>query len=461
MGDAPSLPGEAWPDVLAAAHAAALEFLQTLTKRAAGSAPIAPVPLALPAAAMGAPAALQLFRDRYEAGLSGSAGPRYLGFVTGGATPAALAGDWLVSAYDQNVSNDGDSLATFVELETLGMLRSLFGLPEQFHGAFVTGATQANVVGLATARQWAGERLGVDVAERGSYGLMPIPVLAGSAHASVLKAMSILGMGRQVLTPVATLPGRQAVDAHAMASALRALAGAPAIVVASAGDVNTGDFDDLAALADLCDAHGAWLHVDGAFGLFAACDRARAGWLAGLERADSVATDAHKWLNVPYDAGVVFTRHLALQEKVFRAVAAYLGAGPDLLHRTPENSRRFRALPSWMTLMAYGREGCTAVVQRCCALASDLGDRIQRSARLELLAPVRLNIVCFALRGGGAAERDGLLAALLDGGVVRLTPTVLHGRPALRAAFSNWRTTPADLDLIWAAIEGAAAQQPS
>jgi glutamate/tyrosine decarboxylase-like PLP-dependent enzyme len=317
------------------------------------------------------------------------------------------------------------------------------------------------VVGLATARQWAGERQGVDVAERGSYGLRPLAVLAGSAHASVLKAMSILGMGRQVLTPVATLPGRQAVDAHAMGSALRALGGAPAIVVASAGDVNTGDFDDLAALADLCEAHGAWLHVDGAFGLFAACDPARAGWLAGLDRADSVATDAHKWLNVPYDAGVVFTRHLALQEKVFRAVAAYLGAGPDLLHRTPENSRRFRALPSWMTLMAYGRDGCTAVVQQCCALASDLGDRIQRSAHLELLAPVRLNIVCFALRRGGSAERDRLLATLLDGGVVRLTPTVLHGRPALRAAFSNWRTTPADVDRIWAALERTAAERPS
>lgn len=447
--------------ILDAARTAALEFLAGLPARRAGTRPLPPPPLALPEEGAGAEVALATFRARYEAGLSGSAGPRYLGFVTGGATPAALAGDWLVSAYDQNVSNDGDSLATGVERETLGLLRELFGLPAAFEGAFVSGATQANLVGLATARQWAGERQGVDVSDAGLAALPRVPVLAGAPHASVLKALSVLGLGRQSVERVPCLPGRQAVDVGAVARRLRAQAGAPAILVASAGDVNTGDFDDLEALAGLAAEHGAWLHVDGAFGLFAACDPARAGLLAGLARADSVATDAHKWLNVPYDSGLVFTRHLALQEKVFRAVAAYLGAGPDFLHRTPENSRRFRALPAWMTLMAYGRAGCRDVVTRCCDLAAGLGQRVSASGAYELLAPVRLNIVCFAPRAGGAAARDRVLARLTDDGRAFLTPTVLDGRAALRAAFSNWRTTEGDLETIWAALRDAAGPAPA
>ena len=146
-------------------------------------------------------------------------------------------------------------------------------------------------------------------------------------------------------------------------------------MVASAGEVNTGDFDDIEALAEICKAYGAWLHVDGAFGLYAACDPAFAHLLNGLENADSITTDGHKWLNVPYDSGIVFTRHVALQEEVFKASAAYLGEGSDLLHRTPEDSRRFRALPAWMTLMAYGKTGYRELVGRCCSLARTHGRR--------------------------------------------------------------------------------------
>ncbi|HWL89112.1 MAG TPA: pyridoxal-dependent decarboxylase [Polyangiaceae bacterium] len=409
----------------------------------------------LPEKGWGAAPTLDYVRTNLEPLMSASPGPRYLGFVTGGATPAALAGDWLVSAYDQNVSSDGDSIATSVERHALALLRSLFGLPDAFEGAFVSGATQANLVALATARQWTYSRMGIDVAEKGLSGAPPIAVLAGAPHASVDKALSVLGMGRGCIERIACIGERPAMDPAALEARLaaRAREGAPSIVSASAGEVNTGDFDDLRALARVARRYDAWLHVDGAFGLFAAVDPARARWLDGIEEADSIASDAHKWLNVPYDSGFVFTRHLAAQERVFRTVAAYLGAGPDLLHRTPENSRRFRALPAWMTLMAYGREGYREMVQRCCAHAEQLGAHLAASESFDLLAEVRLNIVCFALRSGDAADRTRLLDALHSGGHAFLTPTVYRGRPAIRAAFSNWSTTRDDVDTVARALE--------
>lgn len=444
--------------ILSAAQATALQFLKGLERRPVGHRPQSLEHDLLPEVGLGAMEALQSFRNKYENQLSGSPGPRYLGYVTGGSTPAAIAGDWLVSSYDQNLSSDGDSIATTVERETLGLLRGLFGIPEHFEGAFVSGATQANVVALATARQWAAQKRGIDIAEEGLWRLEPIPVLGGAPHSSIVKAMSILGMGRRTLERVPCLEGRTAVDPQALAQRLAALNGKPAIVVASAGEVNTGDFDDLKAIAALCQQYEAWFHVDGAFGLFAACDPARASLLHGLEAADSITTDGHKWLNVPYDSGIIFTRHLALQEQVFSASAAYLGTGPDLLHRTPENSRRFRALPAWMTLMAYGRSGYQEIVARCCHLAQQLGQGIEQSPSFELLSPVYLDIVCFTLRGADQAQRDHLLDLLVRDGKVLLTPTVLAGKPAIRAAFVNWSTTEQDIPLILESLERCAAQ---
>ena len=443
-------------DILEAAHVAASAFLESLARRPAGRTP-QPLPHdSLPEDGLGAWGALAAFRGKYEDLLSASPGPRYLGFVTGGSTPAALAGDWLVSAYDQNVVSDDDSIATRVERETLGLLRALFGLPETFEGAFVTGATQANFVALATARQWAAAQLGIDVSEQGLWHVPPIPVLGGSPHASILKALSMLGMGRQAVEHVPTLPGRMAVDPQALAQRLAALNGSPAIVVASAGEVNSGDFDDLQALAAVCKTYGAWLHVDGAFGLFAACDPTRAHLLQGLDAADSITADGHKWLNVPYDSGFVFTRHLNLHQQVFKITAAYLGDNGDLPNRTPEDSRRFRALPAWMTLMAYGKSGYREQVARCCSLAQQMGQGIERMPSFELLAPVRLNIVCFTLRGANAAQRDDFLARLKDDGRVLLTPTFFAGKPAIRAAFANWSTSEQDVALILNALEECA-----
>jgi glutamate/tyrosine decarboxylase-like PLP-dependent enzyme len=218
---------------------------------------------------IGLRAALEEFARRWEPGFSGSAGSRYLGFVVGGTTPAALAGDWLTSAFDQNAHAERDSSASALERETVGWLRQLFGLRPDYAGAFVSGATMSNLVGLAVAREWLGERQGVSVAHAGVGALGDITVLSGEPHSSVYKALSVLGMGRDSLRRVRKLPGREAVDVDELARALAALDG-PAIVVANAGTVNTVDFDDLAAIAALRERFDFWLHVDGAFGAFAA-----------------------------------------------------------------------------------------------------------------------------------------------------------------------------------------------
>jgi glutamate/tyrosine decarboxylase-like PLP-dependent enzyme len=440
--------------VLGAAHAAALDFVTDLPTRPAAVAAAVPPPLPLPVG-IGAEAALAAFRARWEAGLSGSPGPRYWGFVTGGATPAALAGDWLASVYDQNASNDVGSLATAMEREALAWLRELFRLPARFSGALVSGATAANTVALAAARQSVLARHGVDAAEDGLAGAPAVTLLAGAAHASIDKAAAILGFGRRALRRLPLLSRSMRLDPAALDDALGALGGAPAIVVASAGEVNTGEFDDLRALGAACRRHGAWLHVDAAFGLFAALLPDGGTRLDGVDDADSIATDLHKWLNVPYDTGLVFTRDASLARATFHASSAYLGDSVDPLHGTPENSRRLRALPAWLSLAAYGADGVAAWVARDCALARRLSDGLARLDGVEVLHAVSLNVVTFALRDGDAARRDRFLAALLADGRVFLTPTVLFGRPAVRAALANWATREADVDLALAAIAAA------
>jgi glutamate/tyrosine decarboxylase-like PLP-dependent enzyme len=447
------------PALLEVTREAAQRVLAGLDSRPVATHDRTERPQPVPEHGSGLRAALTEFTARWEPGFSGSAGPRYLGFVVGGSTPAALAGDWLTSAYDQNTVTVKDSSASALEHETVGWLRELFGLSTQHHGAFVSGATMSNLVGLTVAREWLGERRGISVAEAGVGALGEVAVFSGEPHSSVYKALSVLGIGRNAMRLVPMLPGREAVDVAALADALAALHGAPAIVVANAGTVNTVDFDDLVAIAALKERFDFWLHVDGAFGAFAALAPEHAHLTAGIDAADSVCVDLHKWLNVPYDSAVQFTRRRDLQVRIFQNAAVYLGlptADPDFVHLTPESSRRLRALPAWFTLAAYGRAGHSEIVRTCIAGAQRLGDQLAGLDGIRLLAPVRLNVVCFTLGDDPTAELMSEVADLVAAsGETFVTPTLLAGVPGIRAAFSNWRTTEADVDRMFTALRTA------
>jgi glutamate/tyrosine decarboxylase-like PLP-dependent enzyme len=434
----------------------ALQALASLDKRPAALAPPPFQLKALPEEGVGLAGALKEFASRWAPGFSGSAGPRYLGFVTGGATPASLAGDWLTSAYDQNPTAGIDSAAPDLERETVRRLAQLFAISEAHDGVLVSGSTMSNLVGLAIGREWLGEQRGIRISDVGVGALGPVHILSGAAHSSIYKGLSVLGIGRQSVQKVLTLPGREAVDVRALEAALAALEGQPVIVVANAGTVNSVDFDDLHAIAQLKQRYPFWLHVDAAFGAFAALSPPHAHLIHGLDAADSICIDLHKWLNVPYDSAVQFTRRRDLQTRVFMNASAYLGMPgnhPDFVHLTPENSRRLRALATWFALAAYGRAGHAEIVQRNIRLAGRLGAQLEQHPGFRLLAPTRLNVVCFTLAQDPTEARiNAYVRAVRDLGSVFITPTVYAGVWGLRAAFSNWRTTDADVELIGASL---------
>jgi glutamate/tyrosine decarboxylase-like PLP-dependent enzyme len=413
---------------------------------------------ALPEEGLGTLAALdQLIEGGLDAHVR-SSGPRFFHWVMGGATPAALGADWLTSLLDQNAGGwDASPLASQLELLSLRWLRDLFALPSHWDGVLVTGGQMANFTGLAAARQWWGERHGVDVSADGLAGLPQAPLLTSSfVHVTGLKALAMLGLGRGRLKICADATG--AMDLAALERELRTLEGAPAIVIGNAGEVNTGLFDPLEQIADLCEEFGAWLHVDGAFGLFARVSPRTAGLAAGVERAHSVISDGHKWLNVPFDCGFAFVRDPELLGRTFAAGAAYLPEASDdrpiFAFRSPELSRRARSLAVWATLAAYGRSGYRAIVERCVDNAARLAEQVEESDDFELLAPVPLNVVCLRYRPGGVAEtkldelNERIGEAVLTDGRVYVGTTRWAGKVAFRPAFVNWRTTAADVDLI-------------
>jgi glutamate/tyrosine decarboxylase-like PLP-dependent enzyme len=413
----------------------------------------------LPNEGAGSLEALRGLIDAAEASATRSAGPRFFHFVMGGGTPAALAADWLTSALDQIAFNWISSpFAMRLEEISLDWLKELFGLPAAWSGVFTTGATMANFTGLAAARRWWGQQHGVDVEERGLSELPPLPVLSsGHVHASAVKALTMLGIGRQQVQTF-TVDATGSLDGVALRDALQELGGRPAVLIATAGDVNAGGFDPIAAMADLAQEHNAWLHVDGAFGLFAAVSPTTRALLSGIERAHSVSVDGHKWLNVPYDCGAAFVHDASLHQGAFAASAAYLGSSesdrPVFSSLAPEMSRRARAFAVWATLRAYGRSGYEAMIERHLRLARRLAEQIDAEAELERLADVPLNVVCFRYRPAGVSEEEldelnrRLGQAVLADGRVYFGTTVYGGRVAFRPAIVNWRTRPEDVDLI-------------
>ncbi|AZV55391.1 pyridoxal-dependent decarboxylase [Clostridium sp. AWRP] len=405
---------------------------------------------------------LEEFMQRFYKGIVSSGGSRYFGFVTGGATPAALMGDWLVSTFDQNATACDHSSAAKIEEETINLLKQLFGLTEQFSGAFVTGATMANFVGLAIGRQWVAKQLGIHLSLDGLYSIPPIQIVSATPHSSILKVMSMLGMGRNNMHYIPTIDKREAIDIKALENYLKQLNGEPCIVVANAGTVNTVDFDDLKQIGTLKKKYNFFLHVDGAFGGFASCSTKYKHFVEGMEEADSITIDAHKWLNVPYDSAMQFTKHPKLQLQVFQNNAVYLGEisqTPDFVHLVPENSRRLRALPVWFTIKAYGQNGYKEIIERNCELAQLLSRKIYESNNFKLLSITRLNVVCFTIDFGEHTMTleniQQFLNLVNEDGSAFFTQTIYKGKPGMRAAISNWRTEEKDIEIAWEVLNKA------
>jgi glutamate/tyrosine decarboxylase-like PLP-dependent enzyme len=381
-----------------------------------------------------------------------SAGGRFFGFVTGASLPVAVGASWLATAWDQNAAMSAMSpIAVALERVVLEWLRELLALPDGTAGALVTGATMASFTALAAARRQLLHRAGWSVDDDGLFGAPPLTVVVGDeVHVAVTKALGLLGLGRNrvVRVPVDGQGRMRAdrlprLDAHTL-------------VCTQAGNVNTGACDPLPALCDAAAAAGAWVHVDGAFGLWAAAAPARAALVDGAARADSWAVDAHKWLNVPYDSGVAFVRDGAALRGAMTVPAPYLttGGAPEPCHATPEMSRRARAVEIWAVLRTLGRAGVAELVERSCRHAARFAERL-RAGGCEILNDVVLNQVLVAF--GDDARTDAVVAAVQRDGTAWCGPTLWQGRRAMRISVSSWATREADVERVADAILRCAA----
>jgi len=389
-----------------------------------------------------------------DPGIVASAGPRYFGFVTGGALPAALAADWLASAWDQNAwTYVASPAASVVEEVAAGWLVELLGLPAGTSVGFTTGATLASFTALAAARHALLAKEGWDVEERGLAGAPELALFAGeAAHATIFVALQMLGLGRgRVRLVAADEEGRMRGDA--LREALAAAPG-PALVCAQAGEVNTGAFDPLGEIAEACRARAAWLHVDGAFGLWAAASPALRSLVAGAEGADSWTVDGHKWLNVPYDSGFVFVRDGAAQRAAMTRGAAYFATSAagerDSFHLVPESSRRARGFAVYAALRSLGRRGVAELVEGCCALARRMAERLRGAPGVRVLNEVVLNqvLVRFEAPAGGdgdAFTREVIRRVQADG-TCWLGGSVWRGRAVARISVSGASTTEQDVE---------------
>jgi glutamate/tyrosine decarboxylase-like PLP-dependent enzyme len=391
-----------------------------------------------------------------EPGMNATAGPRYFGFVTGGAMPVTVAADWLVATWDgPHFGRVASPAGAAVEDVAARWMLEILKLPHDARVGFVTGATMANLVGLAAARHRVLADAGRDVEEQGLTGAPPVRVLVGDeVHVSLLKALRLLGLGSGRVERIPA-DANGAMRPGPLAAALREGSG-PAIVCAQAGNVNTGACDPLLPIVAAAREAGAWVHVDGAFGLWAAASPKLSSMVAGADGADSWALDAHKWLNVPYDCGVVVVADAEAHTAAMSATAEYLLAADDGLTKTPEMSRRGRQIPVYAAIRHLGRSGIADMVERNCAQATRLAQALAQVDGAEVLNDVVLNQVL--LRFDADDERtDRVIDELQRGGEVWLGGTTWHGVRAARVAFSNWATTDEDVDRLAGALETALA----
>ncbi len=451
-------------------------YLASLDERPVGR----PVDLAALRVAMGGPlpegpgdplTIVEALASAAEPGLVGSAGPRYFGFVIGGALPAAMAADWLASAWDQNAVLYATSPAAAVAEEVVGAwLVELLRLPPGTSTGFVTGATMANFTALAAARHAVLARRGWDVERLGLQGAPPVTVITHEGtHVTVYASLQMLGMGREgerVRRIAADAQGRMVPEA--LREVLAGIDG-PVIVCAQAGNVNTGAFDPFEALIPIAHEAGAWVHVDGAFGIWAAAVPTLHDRIRGHERADSWSTDAHKWLNVPYDSGLVFVRDAAAHHAAMTLGASYYvetaGGERDPYNWVPESSRRARGFVLLAALRSLGRSGLIDLVERDSALARRMAERLASGPGARVLNEVVLNQVLVRFDASEPTDADAgdvrtraIIDAVQREGTAWLGGTIWGGLAAMRISVSGWQTTTDDIDRTASVILEAAGR---
>jgi glutamate/tyrosine decarboxylase-like PLP-dependent enzyme len=440
-------------DILRAGADQAIRYVDALATRAVRPDPDAVARLEelavpLPECASDPAVALRTLEELGAPATMAMGGPRFFGFVIGGAMPVTIAANWIASAWDQNSAYFLSTPSTAaIEERALAWTLDALGLPAGTAGGFVTGATVANFTALAAARHALHRAAGWDVEADGMFGAPPITVVMGAdAHPTVRKSLGMLGFGRNrtIDVPVDG-QGRMRADA------LPAIDG-PTVVITQAGNVNTGAFDPLDAICEWAHASGAWVHVDGAFGLWAAAAPQRKHLLAGYEKADSWATDCHKWLNVPYDSGLALVRDGDALRSAMSITAAYLL--PQEAHRdpgnyTPELSRRARGVEVWAALRTLGRAGVADLIERCCRHATRFADGLG-DAGYEILNDVALNQVLVSF--GEPEVTLKAIAAIQEDGTCWCGPTTFQGRAAMRISVCNWSTTTDDVDQSLEAI---------
>ncbi len=446
-------------DLLKDAAARALDYLDKVQSRS-----VAPLPQAvagltrlnqpLPEQPSRPEDVLKMLDETCSDATMAMAGPRFFGFVIGGSLPVTLAANWLAGAWDQNSAYYQAMPATcYVEQIALRWILELFHLPAACGGAFVTGGTMANFTALAAARHTVLRRAGWDVEADGLIGAPPVTVVASAeAHPSVSKSLGLLGLGRNRIVRVPTdAQGRMRVDR------LPRIAG-PTIVCTQIGNVNTGAFDPINAIGEVAHRAGAWLHVDGAFGLWAAAVPAMTGLVTGIAQADSWATDFHKWLNVPFDSGLALVRDAEALRAAMAITAEYLPTGSAFRNPAdfvPELSRRARGVEVWAALRALGRAGVIELVERNCRQAWRFAEGL-RAAGHEVLNDVVLNQVLVSF--GDAAMTNRVIAAIQKDGTCWCGGTVWQGKTAMRISVCSWATTDKDVEMSLEAMLRTAKQ---
>lgn len=431
------------------------QFMARLDNEKVGKLNVSLPQLSLPAKGSDFSQCIELLENEIIPQLSAARGSRYWAFVTGGATPIATMADWLVSIFDQNVHKAGDSIASLVEQQAVDWMLELFDLPKTFGGIMTTGGTACNFLGICVARQYAGKLQGIDVAKEGVFGL-DVEIFSTTPHASTIKALGMAGLGQKNIIKISSINHSEKMDVADLKAKMSSSNAKAKIVIASAGTVTATDFDDLDKVADVCSQHKAWLHVDGAFGLFERVANGANGKTKGIERADSITVDCHKWLNVPYDCGTFLTRHLDLLEDSFDVSARYLAndsSTPDFMSLGVENSRRFRALPVWMNLLAYGKQGIKSWIDKNIQLTKKLADWIEHSKSYELSYPCQMNVILFRVNTESLTDEEAdiktieLLHEINEDGRIFISPGHWQGKEVIRLCLSNWQTDDSDIEI--------------